>query len=112
MRTLIAHICQQQSWESAKDQGEYRTDTLEYDGFIHCSRPEQVLGVVNAYYQAVPELVILWIDPKLVKAVIRWEAADEDVFPHIYGALNLEAVLSLHKLVPDEDGVYRNLPEV
>ena len=85
--------------------------TLETEGFIHCSRPDQVLGVINHFYADVPDLVLLWIDLGMVDAEIKWESADGDVFPHIYGVLDIKAVEAVNKLNPDPDGVYRELPE-
>lgn len=110
-REYLIHICTQSEWENAKPSGEYLAASLETEGFIHCSRPDQVLGVVNRFYADVPDLVLLWIDPQRVEAEIRWEPVDGDVFPHVYGALNIEAVEAVNKLVPDSDGVYRKIPE-
>ncbi|MBL7163382.1 MAG: DUF952 domain-containing protein [Anaerolineales bacterium] len=109
-RESIVHICTRGDWEEAKKVGEYRAASLESEGFIHCSRSDQVLTVVNCFYADVPDLVLLWIDSQRVEVEIRWEPADGDVFPHLYGALNVEAVDVVKKLVPDSDGVYRTLP--
>lgn len=106
----IVHICTRLDWEKADAAGEYRADSLETEGFIHCSRPEQVLGVVNRFYTDVPDLVLLWIDPNRLDSEIRWEPADGDVFPHLYGSLEVEAVVAVNDLIPDPDGVYRKVP--
>ena len=58
----IVHICTRDSWKTTKEQGAYRTSSLEAEGFIHCSQPEQLLWVANNFYQDVPDLVLLWID--------------------------------------------------
>jgi uncharacterized protein (DUF952 family) len=108
----IVHICQRTAWEAAQERGEYQALSLETEGFIHCSRPEQVLGVANAFYRRTPDLVLLWIDPQRVSAEVRWEPADGQVFPHIYGSLNTAAVLAARDLTPDEDGFFRQLPQV
>ena len=105
----IVHICTWDEWETALSKGEYRAVSLETEGFIHCSRPDQVLGVVNRFYADVPDLVLLWIDHQRVDAEIRWEPADGDIFPHLYGPINVEAVMSTLDLIPDPDGVYRKL---
>ena len=105
------HITTRSAWRAAQTEGRYQTDSLESEGFIHCSHPEQVIGVANAFYQQAPELVLLWIDPRRVIPDIRWEAADGDEFPHIYGPLNLDAVTDVRDFSPDSDGVYRNLPK-
>jgi uncharacterized protein (DUF952 family) len=41
---------------------------------------------------------------------VRWENSGTDVYPHIYGPLNLEAVVRVRDFPADEDGVYRKLP--
>jgi len=97
------------------------TRFFERKGFIHCSRPEQVVSVANEFYSKQSGLVLLWIDPGKVNAEIRWEAAvglplaenqpPADVFPHIYGALNPDAVISVSGFSPDDDGVFRSLSE-
>ena len=102
--SLIVHICSRQAWEAAQVQGEYKAPSLGSEGFMHCSRPNQVLGVANQFYRGVEGLVLLWIDPQKVDAEIRWEAADGETFPHIYGPLNLDAVVGVKDFEPDSDG--------
>ena len=109
---LIVHVCPVGAWESAKATGEYRARSLEEEGFIHASRPGQIVQVVNAFYSALPELILLWIDPELVQAPVRWDPVDGDTFPHIYGPLNTGAVVAVSPFLPDQDGVYRRLPEI
>lgn len=108
----IVHICERSAWEEALAAGEYRAASLDEEGFIHNSRPEQILAVANSFYRRARDLVILWIDTQRVQAEIRWEAADGQVFPHIYGPLNLDAVRAVRDFTPDADGVFRTLPEV
>jgi uncharacterized protein (DUF952 family) len=107
---MILHLCPRQAWINAQEQGDYRAGSLETEGFIHCSSSEQVMGVANRYYQGLPDVVLLWIDPQKVKPEIRWEDSATDVYPHIYGPLNLEAVVRVRDFPADEDGVYRKLP--
>jgi uncharacterized protein (DUF952 family) len=106
---LIVHIIEKMDWEQAKQAGEYRAASLATEGFIHTSRPEQVLGVANRFYQGATDLLLLWIDPKRLSAPVRFEASDGELFPHIYGPVNLDSVLRVCKLAPDTDGVYRIL---
>ena len=118
---MIVHICKRQDWDAAQENGFYTPDSLSEIGFIHCSRPEQVVSVANEFYRMQYGLVLLWINPGKVNAEIRWEVPVgltlagnqplEDVFPHIYGTLNLDAVTSVSGFSPDSDGVFRSLPE-
>jgi uncharacterized protein (DUF952 family) len=106
---MITHIVEKSVWEEAQQAGEYRAASLAAEGFIHSSRPEQVLRVANRFYRDVADLLLLWIDPQRLLAPLRYEASDGEIFPHIYGALNLDSVVRVCELSPDADGVYRTL---
>jgi uncharacterized protein (DUF952 family) len=105
--TDIVHICPRQDWQAAQKNGLYRAESLEQIGFIHCSRPDQVVQVGNHYYRGQTGLVLLWIDPQKVRAEIRWESADGDTFPHIYGPLNIDAVYTVDDFPPSEGGTFQ-----
>ncbi len=107
---LVLHLCPQRDWLAARGSGSYTTASLTEQGFIHCSLPGQILGVANRFYGAVSDLVLLWIDPEKLSSPLRWESSDGDTFPHMYGPVDLPAVLSVSRLVPDTDGVFRCLP--
>jgi uncharacterized protein (DUF952 family) len=106
-KRFLVHLCRREDWQAAFASGEYRAGSLTSEGFIHCSRPDQILQVANRYYQGLRDLVLLWIDPDQVQPEIRWEAVGEESFPHIYGPLNLSAVVSVVDFTPDEEGVFR-----
>lgn len=124
---MILHLTPKAAWQTAQLVGEYRTGSLDAQGFIHCSTADQILSVANRFYQGAPELVLLWIDPSRVRAEVRWEAPVEpgsdleapqenmpeenaSLFPHIYGPLNLDAVMEVFDFPPDADGVFRQVP--
>ncbi len=103
---MIYHVLTASDWAEAKRSGSVRPASLELEGFVHCSTDAQVSGVVRRFYAAVPDLWLLWVDQDQLDAELRWEApahpapvapGDEppagDPFPHIYGPLNLSAVL-------------------
>lgn len=102
---MILHITTQSDWQRAVELGEYRGDTLDTEGFIHCSAPRQILGVAEAYYSGRDGLLLLGIDPERVAAPVRWEAINvPEQFPHIYGPLNVDAVVSVWPFEPLPDG--------
>lgn len=103
----ILHICDPQAWEEAQKTGVYRADSLEGEGFIHCSTWEQISGVMNRFYADETELLVLRIDPAKVTAEIRWETADGDEYPHLYGPLNVAAVIGTIPFELDGFGIYR-----
>ncbi len=106
---MIVHILEKRVWEQAQRAGEYRAASLATEGFIHTSCPEQVLQVANRFYRDTPDLLLLWIDPQRLQAPLRYEASDGEIYPHIYGSLNLDSVMRVCDLAPDTDGVYRIL---
>lgn len=107
---MIVHICEWAAWEEAQRAREYRPASLGAEGFIHASEPGQVLGVANRFYAGKTDLLLLWIDPQRLRPELRYEQADGDLFPHIYGSLNLDAVVAIYPFPPDADGIFRQLP--
>jgi len=103
----LIHLCQDKEWQDAQELRIFKSKSLDHEGFIHCSQPQQILQVANRFYQGIPGLVLLWIDPENITSDIRWEAADGALFPHIYGPINLDAVFSVTNINPDDDGIYR-----
>ncbi len=98
MNTIL-HITSRAEWERAKNLGTYRSDSLATEGFIHCSTFDQVIGSANRFFQDKQDLVILSIDPALVTTEIRDEGVDPtNLFPHIYGELNIDAVMQVSDL--------------
>ncbi len=104
---IILHITKREQWEQAKLTGVYRGDTLDSDGFIHCSTPQQVIEVANAFFHAQKGLVLLCITSERVRAEIRHESLEGgERFPHVYGPLNVDAVVKVLDFEPDEDGKF------
>ncbi|HTI51971.1 MAG TPA: DUF952 domain-containing protein [Planctomycetaceae bacterium] len=93
----ILHITTRAAWEQGVASGEYRSDSLRTEGFIHCSTKAQIPGVVSRFFAGETDLVVLRIDEAAVAAPIRWEQARDasDTFPHIYGPLNRNAVIDV-----------------
>jgi release factor glutamine methyltransferase len=101
---LIVHLCRRSEWLEAQKRGSFKSNSLNQEGYIHCSQPEQLLNVANRFYRGVSGLVVLWIDPERISSKIRWETADGELFPHIYGPIDLAAVISVKDFHPGTDG--------
>jgi uncharacterized protein (DUF952 family) len=107
--SVLVHLCSNDEWRSAQAAGEHRPDSLDASGFVHLSTPEQVHLPANRLYAGRTDLVLLRIDPALLTAPIRWEpgvATDPDamLFPHLYGALPVNAVINVTPYLPDVHG--------
>lgn len=105
---MIMHIMQVSQMKRVLMEGEYTPASLEKEGFIHCSTPEQVVDVANALYKGRNDLLLLQIDEKLVKPEIVYEDLYETgkLYPHIYGPLNMDAVIRIDEFVPRPDGTF------
>ena len=82
---------------------------MERDGFIHCSMEKQLLRVANLYFCKNDGIVILKIDPLRLGPELRWEAGTDNVaelYPHIYGRLNLNAVIEEYDFEKNPDGLF------
>jgi uncharacterized protein (DUF952 family) len=91
--------------------GEYRGSTLgtslEDEGFIHCSRLEQRPAVVDRWYKDAPHIVVCEIDRQRVTSPVVDEVGnDGQTYPHIYGPLNMDAVIQTRKIVRSADGFH------
>lgn len=98
----IFHIATASDWAAAQQTGRYTTSTrgrtLAEEGFIHASRGDQWLVVRQRFYADVEEpLVLLAIEPGLLTSpVVEESVADSDeTFPHVYGPINVEAVVTV-----------------
>ncbi len=92
---IIYHIAIPEDWSKAKEQGYYVHPSLKEEGFIHCSQESQVAGVLERYFAGKTGLLKLVIDTdKLTsKFVFDWSPSIADTFPHVYGPINLDAIV-------------------
>ncbi len=119
MPDYILHIVPADVFYAHDKTKPYTTESLTTDGFIHCTKePEVMLHVANRFYKNIKgEVLILVIDPRKVKAEVKYEPPahpepDPDsplnsiLFPHIYGKLNLDAVVEIRIAKRAEDGSF------
>ena len=71
--------------------------SLEQVGFIHCSFEEQVAATFDRFYAGRNDVVLLVIDPSRLAAEVRVEDLTDtgEAFPHLYGPLELDAVIDV-----------------
>jgi uncharacterized protein (DUF952 family) len=98
----LFHITTKKAWESAV--GEYRPASLETEGFIHLSTEPQWPRTLERFFKGQSGLVLLELEVSKLRAPLKHEPADGDVFPHLYGPLNLDAVVAVHPVAPSSAG--------
>jgi uncharacterized protein (DUF952 family) len=94
----LFHITTRAAWDAALAAGVYRAASLDREGFIHLSTEAQVPGTLQRFFRGQAGLVLLVIVPDRLGAEVRFEAADGDAFPHLYGPLELDAVVEVRAL--------------
>ena len=97
---MIYHVTSQKSWDEALEKGLYEAPSLQSEGFIHTSSEQQVAGVLDRYYKNVHDLILLHIDEDKLTAALKYELAPSvnEMFPHIFGAINIDAVSRISKI--------------
>jgi uncharacterized protein (DUF952 family) len=102
----IFHVADQRTWAAATTA--YRPGGFEVEGFIHCSTASQVLKVLRRLFPGRRDLVLLRIDPRLLGSEVWFENLEggDELFPHIYGELDLDAVTGIEALAIGDDGEF------
>jgi uncharacterized protein (DUF952 family) len=97
---LIYHVTTKQEWNNAKEKGFYMALSLETEGFIHCSEAQQVDDVLKRYYRGKTDLLKLVVDTEKLSSEVKYELAPSvnENFPHVYGPINLDAVVEVAEI--------------
>ena len=102
---MILHLLSRESWVEAQAQGQLVAPSVATEGFAHCSTEHQMIDVANKYYNGANNMVLLNIDPTKLASQLKFEPPahidgspalpHEPMFPHIYGPINLDAVVEV-----------------
>jgi uncharacterized protein (DUF952 family) len=100
----VYHLIPKSAWEQLPP-GPYRHDSLQTEGFIHCSNRAQVAWAANKFYAQENDLLALQIDIDRLTSPLK----DEDpgigqTFPHIYGPIDRAAMVGVEPLQRDASG--------
>ena len=114
-RRLIYHICRRSEWEGREATDPYRGSSQDTaDGFIHFSTAAQLRESAYKHRAGQDDLVLVTVDADRLRTALKWEPARGGaLFPHLYGALPLAAVVRVDPLPLRQDGthVFPALPE-
>lgn len=112
---MIYHITTRVEWEKAQLEDEYKSPSLVSDGFIHCSTLRQVTDTADIFYKGQDGLVLLCIDENKLKSECRFEdpaggghhdPGVGNLFPHVYGPINISAIIKIIDFPADENGLF------
>jgi phosphinothricin acetyltransferase len=106
-RTLL-HITTAGEAHAAAEAGSYTPQAFAVEGFIHCSYPRQVRAVANRRFAGQSDLVLFEIDRARVPHTIVDENLEggQELFPHVYGRLPMDAVVRVHPFPCNADGQF------
>lgn len=111
---ILLHITSAEQWNVAIADGVLIDPSLEREGFIHCSTPDQVLIPANDRYAGRRDLLLLVVDPSAIDAEVVFEDSYGSgiAFPHVYGPIPTDAVRGVVDFPPGPDGRFRLPPEL
>jgi uncharacterized protein (DUF952 family) len=110
---MIYKICPASAWREAERQGVYRGSADDArDGFIHFSTASQVAETAKKHFFGQTGLFLIAVDADALGDELRWELSrNDELFPHLYGELDLGAVTGVLDLRARSDG-YHDIPEL
>lgn len=113
MSSLLVHLCGSGEWARAQIRG--AIEPAHGSAFVHLSTTHQVHLPANRVFSGRKDLMLLYVDPALLHAALRWEVGVPGdpatmVFPHLYGPLPVSAVIKVNAYPPGADGRFAPLP--
>src|SRR5690606_14422473 len=95
---IIYHVVLPEVWEKYRTRPSYQAESLQTEGFIHCSYKEQLDGVIQRYYKNVGRILVLHIETdKLISKLVEEPSTGGETYPHLYGRLNHNAVVKVEE---------------
>lgn len=105
---VIYHMCRADEWQAAEMSGSYPGSSQDQaDGFIHFSTRKQVWTSAAKHRKGQDDILLLAVETAKLGDALKWEASRGGaLFPHLYSALPIEAVIEVTPLELDADGVH------
>lgn len=96
---MIYHVVPETDWNGQASASVFAPPTFEKEGFIHCCTKAQLPGVLERYYKGQTGLLLLHLDESKLDYPLIYEMANHDeFFPHLYGRINKDALISIEKI--------------
>ena len=113
MDNIIYKICAAPAWRAAERERCFRGAAIDArDGFIHFSAARQVAQTAKKHFFGQHALFLIEVDAEALGDNLRWERSrNDELFPHLYGELDLGAVRRVLKLDARSDGSH-DIPEL
>ena len=99
-------LSSEQEYDNAIKQGALIRESIQSEGFIHASPKNQLTRIANKFYTKTIKPLILRVDKDKIAANVKWEPATGGLYPHIYGPLNVDAIVDVKKISLNNNGEY------
>lgn len=109
--SLIYKLLSRAEWQAAQEAGAFTGSAVDLaDGYIHFSTAGQAQETARRYFSGHTDLMVLAIETDDLSADLQasllWEPSrGGDLFPHLYKALPVHAVLKAWAVDLDGEGV-------
>jgi uncharacterized protein (DUF952 family) len=102
---ITYHLTPLDHWLAQRAGTHYEPEPFAREGFIHCTDGKtRVIDVGNRFYASDPRaFCLLSLERVRISARVIYEDP-EQVYPHIYGPLNTDAVVDVRRVLRDHDG--------
>ena len=109
---IAYHLLPRPVWESFSGQDLYEPEAYDQDGFIHLTLgTDPLLAVANLFYAGdTRDFEVLVLDLNRIQSPVKYEDPDQ-IYPHIYGLLNTDAVIGELKVDRTTNGAFTTIRE-
>ncbi len=106
---LIFHITTEEDFKAFKKNKNYEPESLDKEGFIHCSSGHQVENTANEKFAEQDKILLLVIDVTALNSKIKYEKDPEsgNKYPHIYGPLDTNAIIDKIEVLAEDNGDFK-----
>lgn len=99
---MIYHVTTEIRWKEFEEKDHFYPEAFLKEGFIHACHAHQLQGVLERYFSGHTGLVVLYIEESRLASPLKHEpGTGGEHFPHIYGSINKEAIVSAEPLAVD-----------
>jgi uncharacterized protein (DUF952 family) len=108
MSEIIYKITPRKAWDQAARAGLFLGAPIDIrDGYIHFSDPTQVVETAVKHFAGQKDLMLVVVVCARLGDALKWEPSRGGaLFPHLYGPLRMDAVLSATPLPLGPDGAH------
>jgi uncharacterized protein (DUF952 family) len=103
---LVYKLCHENEWRAAETLRSFvGSEHDQRDGFIHFSTAAQLQATAEKYFARQSDLLLVTVAADALGAALRYEPSrGGDLFPHLYGPLDFNAVVAVDAIPLNENG--------